>query len=164
MELAAASQGLSLMSKVLGEERGVPKFGIGDPAAEEQCSVVHVFMTLQGRTTTEMQRGDFLPTATPASLLLAFQKERGKETTQRILQDENGFTLSEQLSNANLTCLSSRCCLNLSFVYERAHSNGLAGGFAKATGATVDEGKNAVNSALSYFRGSGKPSETTSTA
>lgn len=151
MELTAAATGVNLLGKVLGNETLEPHFGIGDPKKEAKCNKLRVFMKCVGRTTYEMQRLDLDPKSTPADALARFEKERGEKIEQRIIQDENKYTLSEELVHSAMSQLSSRCCINLRFVHERAHGNGLAGGIVNVSKTTTAHAKSAATSMWSHL-------------
>lgn len=145
MDLSTATAAANLSKSVLGmlpTGDKQPHFGPGHAAKEyKDCAAINVFCQIYGHTETEMWRLRMPIDATATDVKSALGMERNHKKNangtsnndhsesdksgaegagavlQEVIQDENGYTLSRDLTKAPLYNLSSGCNLNLGFVY-----------------------------------------------
>ena len=75
-------------------------------------------MGIVGHTTTEFRRARLLPTDTPLTAKVAYEKDTGEKILQEYKSDQNGYILFKNLENAPLSTLSNMCHLRLNFTYK----------------------------------------------
>ena len=68
-------------------------------------------MGIVGHTTTEFRRARLLPTDTPLTAKVAYEKDTGEKILQEYISDRNGYILFKNLENAPLSTLSNMCHL-----------------------------------------------------
>ena len=123
---------------LLGGEDHVPKFGFGSLEAERLCKSLDLFLTVAGVTSTTRHRLRLAPSLSPLDAKVALGQEIGTAVDQDNIQDECGYTLSQELTRAPMSELSAGCRLGLKFVYhgnaaERSGS-GVIGGLKRGMG------------------------------
>lgn len=151
VSIANIGSAASAAGKVLSlfpSDGATPKFGVSsDPSAERKCKQVQVFVKCVGRTSTTLYRHHHAPTTSPEQVLEQYAEDRGRAVTQEIIQDENGFELSQALRTGPLSNLSSGCRLNLSAIHRNNIVNeGMTTG-ASAVSATTGALTSAVETA-----------------
>ena len=108
----------SMVSGMLTDGQIRPKFGLGKPATESNCSSLAVFMTCVGRTSTDRIRMQLPPSTTPIQARDAFAVERARGAVeQEHIEDEFGFRLGSGMRKRPMTSISNGCSLALNFVY-----------------------------------------------
>lgn len=124
--------------KKFTENDSQPKFGVGNPEQEKYCEFIHVFMTCYGYSTVingERRR----KLMSPEDSIQDAKNHFGREVTQPIITDENGFTFNEGDTNLPISKFSNRCSLNLNFLHSHTDNIGYLSENVKNTTSNVYE-------------------------